>query len=106
GAAQHYTDRAKRPGSPDPQLRRAGHVAYIGLATQYQDVDVVGFHLCQRPLPTAEPKVPAVGRNLSAHWRHSSASLRSASSSARAIGRIGVVGNRDTAVFGDHHDLL
>ncbi len=45
GGAHQYADRRERTGARDPELRRPGHVADVGLASQYQDVEIVGVHL-------------------------------------------------------------
>ena len=57
-------DHARRPegtGACYPQLWRTGDVADVGLPAENQHVEVVLFHLGQRPLPATGAQRAVVG---------------------------------------------
>ena len=67
GLAHQHAGRTERPGPGDPQLRRAGDVADVGLATEDQNVEIVRRHLLQRPPAAPRPQRAAVGQDFSCH---------------------------------------
>ena len=60
-------DRTERSGPRDPELRRPGEIAHVGLPPEHQHVEVVGLHLSQRPLAPTDSQCPLVGQDLSFH---------------------------------------
>ena len=62
GGAHHGADRAERPGAGDPQLWRTSDVADVGLTPENEHVEIVRFHLGERPLAPSLAQCPIVGQ--------------------------------------------
>ena len=67
GGPDQHTDRCERTGTRHPKLRCTGDVPDVGLASEHQDVEVVGLHLRERPLTPPGAQSQVVRQDLLGH---------------------------------------